>query len=116
MSLYKPSSNFRFLSQGVAAAIQNKHLSCVAGTGAAGVVAPDGIPITLRAAAAPKPSRNVLRVVSIVVSCLFCSAAFLTIGFYGASFAGSIAFYHHLPTACAVGWGNAPSFRWFLCF
>jgi hypothetical protein len=63
MSLYTSSSNFRFLSQGVAAAIQKRHLlvgpACAPGRGEA--VA--GIPTTLKAAAAPKPSRNVLRVV-----------------------------------------------------
>jgi hypothetical protein len=66
MSLYTSSSNFRFLSQGVAAAIQKRHLSvdpaCALGRGEA--VA--GIPTALKAATAPKPSRNVLRVVFIV--------------------------------------------------
>jgi len=66
MSLYTSSSNFRFLSQGVAAAIQKRHLSvdpaCAFGRGEA--VA--GIPTALKAATAPKPSRNVLRVVFMV--------------------------------------------------
>src|SRR5215469_10174478 len=66
MSLYTSSSNFRFLSQGVAAAIQKRHLLadpvCAPGRGEA--VA--GIPTALKAAAAPRPSRNVLRVVSMV--------------------------------------------------
>src|SRR5438552_5792711 len=67
MSLYRPSSNFRFLSQGVAAAIQKRHFSVDAGGVMAG---PDaalaGIPTTPRAAAAPKVSKNVLRVVSMI--------------------------------------------------
>src|SRR5579864_557926 len=67
MSLYKSSSNFRFLSQGVAAAIQKRHL--VAGPACAVTVhaeVPALVPTAPRAATAPKPSRNVLRVVSIV--------------------------------------------------
>src|SRR5579859_3373164 len=66
MSLYKPSSNFKFLSQGVAAAIQKRHLSAEGGGATAGQdAAPAGNPTTPRAATAPKPSKNVLRVVSI---------------------------------------------------
>jgi hypothetical protein len=75
MSRYTPSSNLRLLSQGVAAAIQNRHLSldpvspagptlACAGRGMATV----GVPATLRAAVAPNASKKVLRVVSIVSS------------------------------------------------
>src|SRR5882724_4010480 len=63
MSLYKASSNFKFLSQGVAAAIQKRHLS--AGAAGRGTTLVD-TSTTLRALIAPKPSRNVLRVVSII--------------------------------------------------
>jgi hypothetical protein len=65
MSLYTSSSNFRFLSQGVAAAIQKRHLSdpaCALGRDEA----VGGIPTALKAATAPKPSRNILRVVFMV--------------------------------------------------
>src|SRR5579864_7374904 len=67
MSLYTSSSNFRFLSQGVAAAIQKRHLpvgpACAV---TAHAEAPARSPTAPTAATAPKPSRNVLRVVSIV--------------------------------------------------
>src|SRR6266700_454755 len=66
MTLCKPSSNLKFLSQGVAAAIQKRHLSAEAAGAVAGhdAVLVD-IPTALRAAVAPIPSRKVLRVVSI---------------------------------------------------
>src|SRR5262249_49795388 len=65
MSLYKSSSNFRFLSQGVAAAIQKRHLSPGAAGFGGGAATDAGNPTALSALTAPRPSRNVLRVVSI---------------------------------------------------
>src|SRR5579863_7597187 len=77
MSRYKPSSNFKFLSQGVAAAIQKRHFSVDACAEAGFAVAPAGIPTALRAATAPRLSKNVLRVVSIFT--LFISIQHLQI-------------------------------------
>src|SRR5215471_10779999 len=67
MSLYRPSSNFRLLSQGVSAAIQKRHFSEPAGAAVARVLSPGDSPTAPRAATAPNPPRNVLRVVFIGV-------------------------------------------------